>query len=187
MVRQMMLGVLILLFMGSSVFASEVTLVPFVRDVTEETEYLVSVRLEELGMTISFLHDGEFLYLSMTGSPVGWMSVGFIHENGKMNGANILLARFINDSWTVENHRGVGFNHQKVDWPEKASFRLQVEEDLVYARMQYPLAFANGYALSGLVPGETYTLIVALSKVAGLRNHGRPLRTSFPFILEGGE
>lgn len=160
------------------------TTIPYVEELDADTPLPEPITIEALDIELQWAHDGEFVHVAWTGSADGWISVAFINQGGRMNGANMLIALQDDGEWVVENHVGQGLNHSKTDWPEAAAYTIEENENGLTARVQYPLAFPDGFALDNLAPGETYTLIAAYSDRSGLRNHGRPGRTSFDFSLE---
>ncbi len=116
------------------------------------------------GAEIHLVHDGELFYVYMTANVDGWISVGFNSQGGGMNGANMIIGYLDNGAPAYRNDVAVGRSHSEINAPAVVDFVFSVDSGTTTMAFSYPLSFPpdEGFALDGLSPGETYTMIVAL-------------------------
>jgi len=118
-------------------------------------------------MTISWRHDGEFLYLAMEGPTEGWISVG-IEPTRAMADADYLFG-YVEDGeakfWDAYGTAPVGATHppdEELGGTNDIVDMAGVEENgLTRFEVQIPLASGDEYD-KALTPGESYSIIVAM-------------------------
>jgi len=143
----------------------------------EEDEYPGYVKNPATGLTVSWGHDDSVIYVAVETRGRGWMSVGFGGEN--MDGANMLLGFYSDDSAEAYNLVGKGYGHVlaahldslDVDWDidfddETGVSCLELSYPLTWRGEGAPETFVDNEglktaAIPGLVPGQTYQLILA--------------------------
>jgi hypothetical protein len=143
----------------------------------EDNEYPGYLKNPATGLTVSWGHDDSTIYVAVETRGRGWMSVGFGGE--EMDGANILMGFYSDDSAEAYNLVGKGRGHVlaahldslDVDW----DIDFDDETGVTCFEFAYPLTWRGegapetfvdneglkNAAISGLVPGETCQLILA--------------------------
>lgn len=143
----------------------------------EDNEYPGYLKNPATGLTVSWGHDDSVIYIAVETRGRGWTSVGFGGED--MDGANILMGFYSDDSAEAYNLVGKGYGHvlaahldsTDVDW----DIDFDDETGVTCFEFAYPLKWRGegapetfidneglkNAAISGLVPGETYQLILA--------------------------
>lgn len=131
----------------------------------EEQEYPGSFRDPSTGITVSWGYDDNFIYIALEAKGKGWLAIGF--GSPMMDGANMFIGYYTDDSVVLVNHIGKGRTHTGA----KGNDSLLDEWDIDYddetntttIEFIYPLNWAGlkGSAISGLSLGETYDLILA--------------------------
>lgn len=125
--------------------------------------------LRVAGAEVSVVHDGEMLYVHLSAPAQGWLAAGFNRPGGAMDGANLILGTLGADGeFDVQNHVGRGFAHGPAPSPVDLPAHVSRQGDRTVLEFAYPLRFPpdNGFALAGLVSGETVLLVVAYHRSA---------------------
>jgi len=128
-------------------------------------EYPATYADKAAGMTVSWGFDDSLIYVGIQTRGRGWVAIGF--GSPKMHEANMLIGYYTDDSTDVVNV--VGTNHTHVRSPHSDSAigeaEIEYDEDTRVTTMEfcYPLRFpaADGLAIPGLEPGDTYDIILA--------------------------
>ncbi len=131
----------------------------------EDEEYLGSFRDPATGITVYWGYDDNFIYIALEAKGKGWQAIGF--GSPTMNGSNMFIGYYSDDSVMLVNHVGTGRTHAGAkgndslleDW----DIDYDEETNTMAIEFVYPLNWAGlkGSTVSGLVPGETYDLILA--------------------------
>ncbi|MEO0020514.1 MAG: DOMON domain-containing protein [candidate division WOR-3 bacterium] len=131
----------------------------------EEQEYPASFRDPATGITVYWGYDDSLIYVGLEAKGKGWLAIGF--GSPVMDGANMFIGYYTDDSAEVINHIGKGRTHSAAkgnvslfdDW------EIDYDEETNTTAMEftYPLNWTGlkGAAINGLLPGETYDLILA--------------------------
>lgn len=143
----------------------------------EDGEYPGYVKNPATGLTLSWGHDDSVIYVAVETRGRGWMSVGFGGED--MDGANMLLGFYSDDSAEAYNLVGKGYGHVPAAHLDSIDVEWDIDFDdetgVTTFEFAYPLKWRGegapevfvgnegleNAALPGLVPGETYQLILA--------------------------
>jgi len=153
----------------------------------EENEYPGSFRDPVTGITVYWGCDDSLIYLALEAKGKGWLAIGF--GSPVMNGANMLIGYYTDDSAVVVNHVGKGKMHATV----KGTAELLVDWDVDYdeetntttMEFIYPLNWEGltGTAITGITHGGTYDLILARNakSVSFAAKHGQ--KSSYRFHL----
>ncbi len=123
-----------------------------------------SAPIEAAGLTVYLAHDGETLFAYAEGESEGWLAIGFNSAGGGMNGANIIIGSVDGAEPIFRDDFGSGRSHSEAEVGAVEDFFFSYDSGRAIMEFSYPLAFpeGQGYNVESLVPGETYSLIVAL-------------------------
>ncbi len=118
---------------------------------------------EVMGMEVHMAHDGDSLYVHLRADIDGWVAVGFNARGGGMDGANMILGYLEGEAPVARDDVGRGRTHSEATTASLEEYVLLSHESERILEFSYPLAFPEdvGYRLERVVPGETYTLLVA--------------------------
>jgi hypothetical protein len=126
-------------------------------------------------------NDSQFLYLAMQASTTGWVAVG-LDPVARMQGANFVLGAVVNGQVQVQDAYGTaqtGANHpadtQLGGTNDILEFGGVEQEGVTRIEVKIPLNSGDQYDKM-LVPGQTYTVIVA---------HGRSDDMNSPHAFRG--
>lgn len=151
----------------------------------EDQEYPGNFRDPSTGITVSWGYDDNFIYIALEAKGKGWLAIGF--GSPVMDGANMLIGYYTDDSVLLVNHLGKGRTHAGA----KGNDSLLEDWDIDYddetntttIEFIYPLNWAGlkGSAIPGLTSGETYDLILARNprSVSFAAKHGQKSRRIF--------
>jgi hypothetical protein len=119
--------------------------------------------LQVVGADIYLAHDGNLLYVHVETEVDGWAAVGFNVQGGGMDGANMVLGYLDEGTPSLRDDVGRGRTHSEADVTAVEDFYLSHGNGLIVMEFSYPLVFpeGEGYNISELVPGESYTMIYA--------------------------
>ncbi len=119
------------------------------------------------GLTVHWGYDDSLLYVALETKGKGWLAIGF--GSAKMHESNMFIGFYTDDSAEVYNHVGANYTHgptqakdsSEVDWDWDIDF--DDETGVTTMEFSYPLRFPAypGLAIPGLVPDDTYDLILA--------------------------
>ncbi|UCG42097.1 MAG: hypothetical protein JSU73_09450 [candidate division WOR-3 bacterium] len=143
----------------------------------EDDEYPGYLKNPATGLTLSWGHDDSVIYIAVETRGRGWVAVGLGGED--MAGANMLVGFYSDDSAEAYNLVGKGYGHVlaahldslDVDW----DIDFDDETGVTCFEFAYPLKWRGegapetftdneglkNAAVSGVVQGETYQLILA--------------------------
>jgi hypothetical protein len=117
------------------------------------------------GLTVNWGFDDSLIYVGLETKGRGWMAIGF--GSPQMNEANTIIGYYTDDSTEVMNQIGANHTHARSPQSDSAIREAEIEYDeetgLTTMEFTYPLQFPSGQALaiSALVPGETYDIVLA--------------------------
>ncbi len=130
----------------------------------EEPEYPGKFVDPATGITLYWGYDDSLLYVALEAKGTGWMALGL--GSAVMDGANIFIGYYTDDSTLVANHIGKGHKHQPVtgvDLLEDWEIDYDEETNTMTMEFVYPLDWTGlkGTKVSGLAPGDTFDFILA--------------------------
>jgi len=131
----------------------------------EDEEYPASFRDPATGITVYWGYDDSLIYIALAAKGKGWLAIGF--GSPVMNGSNMFIGYYTDDSVLLVNHIGTGRTHGAAKGNDSLLEDWEIDYDdetnTTVVEFVYPLNWAGlkGSAVSGLVPGETYDLILA--------------------------
>ncbi|MEO0081557.1 MAG: DOMON domain-containing protein [candidate division WOR-3 bacterium] len=143
----------------------------------EDNEYPGYLKSPSTGLTVSWGFDDSLIYLALETRGRGWFGIGFGAPG--MDGSNMLVGFYTDDSAEVYNLVGKAHGHPErvsvdsldLDWEvdfddETGVMTLEVAYPLTWRGEGAPAAFSEnrmfaGTAIPGLVPGDTFDLILA--------------------------
>lgn len=124
-------------------------------------------QLEIAGAVVHLAYDDQYLYVYLEAEVEGWIAVGFNQRGGGMNGANMIIG-YISDSGApaFRNDLGQARSHAEAGVSAVDQFYLARSDGKTILEFSYPLAFPSGggFNVEKLVPGEIYSLIVAMHR-----------------------
>ena len=128
-------------------------------------EYPATYKDKASGLTVHWGFDDSLIYVGLETKGRGWLAVGF--GSPQMNGSNMMIGYYTDDSTEVMNQ--VGGNHTHVRSPQSDSAireaEIDFDEETGVTTMEfiYPLQFPAGETLAvpGLAPGGTYDVVLA--------------------------
>lgn len=149
-------------------------------------EGFISAPFQIAGADAYLAHDGKILYVQLEAEVEGWVSVGFNAQGGGMDGANMILGYLDDGTPAYRDDVGEGRRHSEISTPAVADFYFSNEGGLTVMAFSYPLEFPEdeGYALDGLVTGETYTMIVGVHNSSHDISSPHSSRGSVNFLVE---
>ncbi len=131
------------------------------------TDGYPSAPLEVAGAVIHLAYDDEFIYVHLEAEVEGWIAVGFNQRGGGMNGANMIIG-YLSENGTPAFRDDVGRGHAHSEAGVSAvdSFYLTRSAGKTVFEFSYPVVFPSGenYNVEEIIPGETYSLIVAMHR-----------------------
>jgi len=131
----------------------------------EEEEYPASFQDPVTGITVHWGHDDSLIYVGMEARGKGWLAIGF--GSPAMNGSNMIIGYYSDESAAVVNHVGVGKMHRSVKGNDSLIQDWEIDYDdetnTLVMEFIYPLHWPglNGTTVDGLFPEKTYDLILA--------------------------
>lgn len=131
----------------------------------EEQEYPASFRDPATGITVYWGYDDSLIYVGLEAKGKGWLAIGF--GSPVMEGANMFIGYYSDDSAEVINHIGKGKTHSaaKGNGSLFEEWEIDYDDETNTTAMEfiYPLNWTGlkGTAINGLAPGETYDIILA--------------------------
>ncbi len=136
----------------------------FVDDDEDYPEYPARFVDPVTGITLYWGYDDSLLYVAMQAKGTGWMALGL--GSAVMDGVNIFIGYYTDDSVALANHIGSGYKHQPVkgvELLEEWEVDYDDETNTTTIEFVYPLDWTGlkGTKVSGLVPGQTYDFILA--------------------------
>jgi hypothetical protein len=144
-----------------------------------------SAGFQVLDADIYLAYDDSNIYVYLEAEGEGWVSVGFNSSGGGMNGANMIIGYLDGDTAAIRDDVGQGRSHSEASSSVVKEYFFAQENGMVIMEFSYPLNFQDGegYNLSGLEPGETYSLIFAANSSSNnVNQHDR--RGSIDFTVE---
>ncbi len=151
----------------------------------EENEYPASFRDPVTGITVYWGCDDSLIYVALEAEGKGWLAIGF--GSPVMDGANMIIGYYSDDSAMVVNHVGKGKMHRVVS----GTAELLVDWDVDYddetntttMEFVYPLDWKglSGTAIAGIKHGGSYDLILARNakSVSLSAKHGQKSKYRF--------
>lgn len=134
-------------------------------DNEEGPEYPATYFDKASGLTVNWGFDDSLLYVGLQTKGRGWMAIGF--GSPQMNESNMIIGYYTDSSTEVMNQIGAGHTHAHSPQSDSAIREAEIEYDeetgITTMEFTYPLRFPSGQglAISALVPGETYDIILA--------------------------
>jgi hypothetical protein len=131
----------------------------------EENEYPASFADKASGLSVYWGFDDSMLYVALETRAKGWLAIGF--GSPKMNESNMFIGYYCDDSSGVFNQRGAGYAHTNLPLPDSFDYDAEIDHDdetgITALEFAYPLKWpqSEGLAVSGLVPGDVFDLILA--------------------------
>ncbi|MEO0079586.1 MAG: hypothetical protein ABIK44_02765 [candidate division WOR-3 bacterium] len=159
----------------------------------EDDEYPASFTNKATGITVYWGYDDSLMFIGLESKGKGWLAIGF--GSDKMHEANMVIGRFHNDVAEVVNHVGVNRTHAAANLGDSLLIESEIDFDEETGTMAmefvYPLSWngLKGAAISGLVPGEVYDLLLARNaRTAALTaKHGQKAQLKFQLATNPGE
>jgi hypothetical protein len=117
------------------------------------------------GLTVHWGFDDSLIYVGMETKGRGWMAIGF--GSARMHESNMLIGYYTDDSTEVMNQVGANYAHARSPQSDSAIREAEIEFDdetgITTMEFIYPLQFpaGPGLAIPGLLPGDTYDVILA--------------------------
>jgi len=117
------------------------------------------------GLTVHWGFDDSLIYVGLETKGRGWMAIGF--GSALMHESNMLIGYYTDDSTEVVNQTGVNYTHANSPQSDSVIREAEIEYDdetgITTMEFAYPLQFpaVSGHAIPGLVPGDTYDVILA--------------------------
>lgn len=141
--------------------------------------------LEIAGAVIYLAHDGSNIYVYIEAEVEGYLAVG-LNDRGVMNGANMIFGYLDGTTPASRNDLGKARTHDEVAVPAVGDFFLGRSEGKTVMEFSYPLTFpeGQGYNLTQLSPGETYSLIVATHRDSDNLSSAHTSRGSVDFMVQ---
>ncbi len=153
----------------------------------EAPEYPATYADKKTGLKVHWGFDDEFIYVALESRSKGWMAIGF--GSPTMDGANIVMGYYTDESTEVFNELGKGYSHAPIPGSDSIMEEWDIDRDdetgVTVMEFVYPLQFPKvaGLAIPGMVAGDTYDAILAVNpRSANSRaKHGQI--SSFKFRL----
>ncbi len=146
-----------------------------------------SESFQAAGADIHLAHDGNSIFVHMRAEGEGWLAVGINVQNEGKPGSNMILGYMDNDTPAYRNDIGVGATgHDETEVAAVEDFFLAHEGGYVTMEFAYPMVFPEegNYNVDELVPGEIYTMIVALHSSSNDLSEMHSAMSSFDFVVE---
>lgn len=142
--------------------------------------------VQELGMEIYLAHDGDYFYVHVQAESEGWVSVGLNSRGGGMDGANMIIGYDDEGTPAFRDDAGRGRTHAEAAATAVDNFYFSRDKGIVVMEFAYPLSFPDGegYNIEEMLPGETYTMILALHSISDDISRQHSERGSFDFTVE---
>ncbi|MGQ9677915.1 MAG: DOMON domain-containing protein [bacterium] len=151
----------------------------------DEQEFTGTLTDQVTGITINWLYSDSLLYIALSSKGTGWMAIGF--GSPKMDKSNIIIGYYTDDSTNLENHIGSGWSHKpaNIDLIEDWEIDYDDETDTMVIEFTYPLKWTglNGTAISELIPGQSYNLILARNSKSSSLAAKHAQKASYTFTL----
>jgi hypothetical protein len=134
-------------------------------DNEEGREYPATYVDKASGLTVHWGFDDSLIYVGLETKGRGWLAIGF--GSAMMNGSNMIVGYYTDDSTEVMNQVGGNHVHARSPQSDSAISEAEIDRDeetgVTTMEFTYPLRFPAGEALAipGLAPGETYDIILA--------------------------
>lgn len=131
----------------------------------EDEEYPGKFSDPATGINVNWGYDDSLIYVALEAKGKGWLAIGF--GSPVMDGANMFLGYYTDDSAMVVNYVGVKHTHAPAKGNENLLEDWEVDYDdetnITTVEFAYPLRWEGlkGVKISGLVSGEVYDLILA--------------------------
>jgi hypothetical protein len=128
-------------------------------------EYPATYLDKASGLTVHWGFDDSLIYVGLETKGRGWMAIGF--GSAKMAESNMIIGYYTDDSTEVINQVGADSMHARSPQSDSAIREAEIEYDeetgITTMEFAYPLQFpaAEGLAIPGLEPGDTYDIILA--------------------------
>ena len=128
-------------------------------------EYPATYVDKATGITVNWGFDDSLLYVGLETKGRGWLAIGF--GSAKMNESNMVIGYYTDDSAAVANHIGANYAHARSPQSDTVMRDVEIDFDeetgVTAMEFVYPLQFpaGKGLAVSALVPGEAYDIILA--------------------------
>ena len=126
-----------------------------------------SASLEVAGAVIYLAYDDQYVYVHVEAEVEGWIAVGFNQRSAGMNGANMIIGYLSeNDTTAFRDDVGRGHSHSEAGVSAVDRFHLIRSGGKTVFEFSYPVVFPSGegYKVEEIIPGETYSLIVAMHR-----------------------
>lgn len=153
----------------------------------EEPEYPATFADKRTGLKVHWGFDDEFIYVALETRSKGWMAIGF--GSPKMDGSNIMLGYYTEDSAEVFNEVGTNYTHATAPGSDSLfeEWEIDHDEDVGSTVMEfiYPLEFPKlaGLAIPGMVAGDTYDMILATNSRSFNRDAAHSQRSALKFRM----
>ncbi len=166
-----------LLFVAALALASAQPVIPYdsmmdtrvgvdgVIDNEEGPEYPARYTDKTSGLTVNWGFDDSLIYVGLVTKGRGWLAIGF--GSAMMNGSNMVVGYYTEDSTEVLNQVGGNHTHVTSSYSDSAIREAEIDFDdetgVTTMEFIYPLSFPAGESLAvpGLSPGGTYDIILA--------------------------
>lgn len=151
----------------------------------DEQEFSGTLTDPATGITVNWAYEDSLLYVALSARGTGWLAVGF--GSPKMEKSNILIGYYTDDSTNLENHIGSGWSHKpaNIDLIDDWEVDYDDETNTMVIEFTYPLQWTGlkGTAISELIPGQTYHLILARNPKSSSLTAKHAQKASYTFTL----
>ncbi len=153
----------------------------------EEEEYPGRFSDPATGIVVNWGYDDSLIYVALEAKGKGWLAIGF--GSPLMDGANMFLGYYTDDSAVVANYVGVKHTHAPAKGNENLLDDWEVDYDdetnITTVEFAYPLRWEGlkGVKISGLVPGEVYDLILGRNPKSSSFSTKHSQRSHYRFTL----
>jgi hypothetical protein len=134
-------------------------------DNEEGPEYPASYVDKATGLTVHWGFDDSLIYVGLETKGRGWLAIGF--GSAIMHESNMMVGYYTDDSVAIVNQIGARHSHALSPHSDTVIRDAEIDFDdetgITAMEFVYPLEFpaGKGLAVSALVPGETYDVILA--------------------------
>jgi hypothetical protein len=158
-----------------------------VEDEGDVPEYPATFADKKTGLKVHWGFDDEYLYVALESRSKGWMAIGF--GSAKMDGANMMLGYYTDDSAEVFNEVGKGYGHSVAPGSDSLFEEWEIDHDdetgVTVMEFVYPLKFPKieGLAIPEMIGGDTYDLILATNSRSVDRGAAHSQRSALKFRM----
>jgi hypothetical protein len=153
----------------------------------EEEEYPATFADKNTGIKVHWGFDDQFIYVALESRAKGWLAIGF--GSPKMDGANMMLGYYTDDSAEVFNEVGAGHGHAPAPGSDTLFEEWEIDHDdetgVTVMEFIYPLKFPKieGLAIPEMIGGDTYDLVLATNGRSIDRGAAHSQRSALKFRM----